>query len=294
METAETASSVEQPVQARDSQAEQDTHAVASPEPAQAVQEIVPPERLETIDQQLQSIQQRVQVLQSSTSGTTPPDAEEAPAQVTELAAIQDALAALEKQISRAGREQLKANSLAETKLERLTSALDMLREQEEQRTKELDEMRQQLHTVRAEARLEVVQALLPTLDSLDEALRSGQTLLERPATPAGEPSIFERLRGQVPPKPDSQMKLREAMTSWIVGLTFVRQRLLDVLAAEGVTPMDAQGQPFDAQLHVAISVLPASDEYPPGVVVNEIRRGYLLGDRVLRHAEVVVARPGE
>jgi molecular chaperone GrpE len=85
---------------------------------------------------------------------------------------------------------------------------------------------------------------------------------------------------------------LRGALDSWLVGLTFVRQRLLDVLAAEGVRPMDAEGQPFDPRLHVALEVVPAGDELPPGTVAAELRRGYLVGDRVLRHAEVAVSGP--
>ncbi|MEP7190185.1 MAG: nucleotide exchange factor GrpE, partial [Roseiflexaceae bacterium] len=84
------------------------------------------------------------------------------------------------------------------------------------------------------------------------------------------------------------------AIDAWVTGLTFVRQRLLDLLAAADVQPIDALGQPFDPQQHVAIGVVPPSQESPAGTVVEELRRGYRAGERVLRHAEVLVAASEE
>jgi molecular chaperone GrpE len=73
-----------------------------------------------------------------------------------------------------------------------------------------------------------------------------------------------------------------------------VRERLLATLAAEGIRPMTALGQPFDPQLHMAMEVTPAAAETPAGTVTAVIRQGYLAGERVLRHAEVAVARAAE
>jgi molecular chaperone GrpE len=69
-----------------------------------------------------------------------------------------------------------------------------------------------------------------------------------------------------------------------------VRQRLLGVLADEGIMPIAAEGQSFDPHLHVALEVVPPSDDLPPGHVAAELRRGYMAGERVLRHAEVAVS----
>ena len=66
---------------------------------------------------------------------------------------------------------------------------------------------------------------------------------------------------------------------------------LLAVLAAEGVTPLETEGRPFDAARQIALEAVPATAEHPPGTVVRELRRGYLAGDRVLRYAEVAVAK---
>jgi molecular chaperone GrpE len=49
--------------------------------------------------------------------------------------------------------------------------------------------------------------------------------------------------------------------------------------------------RPFDPRQHVAVEVVPATDRLPPGTVAAELRRGYLVGERVLRPAEVAVTR---
>ena len=209
------------------------------------------------------------------------------------LAAMQEALTALEKQVGRAGREQFKTNTLAEEQAARLTAALELLQAADSRRAAELAALREQTRAEQAAARLELVQALLPTLDGLDEALRSGRQLLEQqpPAVPARSPTLLERLSGHAPAAPPADSSLREAMAAWLDGLALVQQRLLDTLAAEGVRPMPALAQPFDPHQHMALEVVPASDTLPPGMVAAELRRGYLAGDRVLRAAEVAVAR---
>jgi molecular chaperone GrpE len=254
---------------------------------------------LKTIEQQLRELQQKIEQIgstppppsPSSTPSITISDVETAVQNGVETA-VQNGLAGLEKQISRSGREQLKANTLSETQLERLSAALDALRENEATREKDMEALRQQIDESRAQGRLEMAQAILPALDSIDEALRSGQAVLAKPNEPQQTPTIFDRLRGQVPAKPGSDRSLREAINSWLVGLTFVQQRLFDILQAEGIHPIETNEKPFDPQVHVVIDVVPASTEHPAGMVVNELRRGYLVGTRVLRHAEVVVAKP--
>jgi molecular chaperone GrpE len=56
---------------------------------------------------------------------------------------------------------------------------------------------------------------------------------------------------------------------------------------------MRVEGQPFDPNFHDAI-MREASNEHPEGTVLEELRRGYLLGDLVLRHAMVKVATQSE
>jgi len=56
---------------------------------------------------------------------------------------------------------------------------------------------------------------------------------------------------------------------------------------------MRAEGKPFDPYLHEAVMREPTA-EHPDGTVIEELMRGYLLGERVLRHAMVKVAAPQE
>jgi len=71
-------------------------------------------------------------------------------------------------------------------------------------------------------------------------------------------------------------------------GFTLVYDQILDVLKKFNVTPIEAMGQTFDPHHHEALTHMP-SDE-PAETIVQEIRRGYLLGDKLLRAAQVVVS----
>lgn len=260
-------------------------------------------QRLAGMERQLAELRGRVEALHAAVGQA----AERA---APDLDAFHQALQGLEKQVGRAGREQLKTNSVAEAQAAQLAAALEQLRAAEARRAAELDALREQSRGAQAAARLELVKRILPALDGLDEALRAGQTLLasapprEGERTDGAEPAPggwWRRLLGEpspapaAPPRDDGQIaELREGLAAWLRGLTFVRQRLLDVLEAEDVRPIAAAGQQFDPNYHAAIGVAPATERHPPGAVVEELRRGYLAGKRPLRHAEVVVATADE
>ena len=73
-------------------------------------------------------------------------------------------------------------------------------------------------------------------------------------------------------------------------GLQAIHRKLLRLLEAQGVTPFDSIGQPFDPTLHEAIGSI-RSDKYEPGTVAEEVQRGYRMGDDLLRPARVRVAQ---
>lgn len=222
-----------------------------------------------------------------------------------QIEALRETVATLERQIARAGREQLKANALAETQAERMGAALGALRAADERHAAEVAELRERVATAHATARLELARSLLPALDGIDAALRAGPDVLTlADAEPEPEPEPRRGwLTAWLSPAPsmseaDTQrlhapeqrvQALREAIDSWLVGLGFVRERMLTALAETGVTPIAAEGQPFDPRHHIAVEVV-AADGLPAGTVAREIRRGYMAGTRVLRHAEVAVA----
>jgi molecular chaperone GrpE len=72
-------------------------------------------------------------------------------------------------------------------------------------------------------------------------------------------------------------------------GVALVQSQLLDVLRRHGVTRIEAQGKPFDPNLHQAVMQQPSA-EVPPSTVLQVLEPGYLLHDRVLRPARVVVS----
>jgi len=78
-----------------------------------------------------------------------------------------------------------------------------------------------------------------------------------------------------------------------IEGFRIVQEKLGDLLRKVDVTPIPAVGMRFDPNLHVAVAV-ESGQRVEDNTVISEERRGYLQGDRVLRYAEVVVARNRE
>jgi molecular chaperone GrpE len=77
---------------------------------------------------------------------------------------------------------------------------------------------------------------------------------------------------------------------SIVEGVEIVLGSLLDFLRIQGVTRVDAVGQPFDPRFHEAVDHVP-SEAHEPNTVIEEFHRGYISGDRVLRPARVVVAK---
>ncbi|EJW17335.1 nucleotide exchange factor GrpE [Paenibacillus alvei] len=76
---------------------------------------------------------------------------------------------------------------------------------------------------------------------------------------------------------------------SFIKGVDMIFRQLGQVLEQEGVKPMEAVGQPFNPEFHQAVMTVD-TDEYEEGVVVEELQKGYMLKDKVLRPAMVKVS----
>jgi len=104
----------------------------------------------------------------------------------------------------------------------------------------------------------EVVKDVLPAIDDLERALAA-----------AGDDPALARFRS---------------------GVELTRKQLLDALKRRGVEPLDVVGVPFDPAWHEAIAHEPA-DGRPDGEITGEIRRGYRMGQRLLRPAMVKVAK---
>lgn len=101
--------------------------------------------------------------------------------------------------------------------------------------------------------------AILPTLDNFERAVAAAQQ--------AGESGPL------------------------VQGVSMIRSQLLDALKRNGVTPIEAVGQPFDPNLHQAVMQQPAADK-PPNTVLQALEQGFMIHDRVLRPASVIVSAP--
>jgi molecular chaperone GrpE len=76
----------------------------------------------------------------------------------------------------------------------------------------------------------------------------------------------------------------------WVEGMRAVERQFLQILEQEGVTPMDVEGKDFDPNFHEAMFYEP-SEGASEGEILDELQRGYMLQDRVLRPARVKVAK---
>ncbi len=72
-------------------------------------------------------------------------------------------------------------------------------------------------------------------------------------------------------------------------GVQLVMAQVMESLSKRDCKPIEAQGQPFDPNLHQALQMQP-SDEYPANIVIQDLRAGYVLHDRVLRPSQVFVS----
>lgn len=103
----------------------------------------------------------------------------------------------------------------------------------------------------------EVIVSLLPVLDDFERAFKSMETATDVVAVQAGVELIYSKLN--------------------------------NILAQKGLKPMESVGQPFDADLHEGITNVPAPTEDMKGKVLDEMEKGYYLGDKVVRFAKVIV-----
>jgi molecular chaperone GrpE len=72
-------------------------------------------------------------------------------------------------------------------------------------------------------------------------------------------------------------------------GVALVHSQLLDALKRQGITRMETLGQPFDPHLHQGVMQMPSADK-PAGTILQVLEQGFMIHDRVLRPASVVIS----
>ncbi len=115
--------------------------------------------------------------------------------------------------------------------------------------------MQRDQETARVTMKADILRRVLPVLDDMERALSN---------RPAGD--------------------------AWAEGLELIARKFQNILEAEGLVRIPAEGQPFDPNFHEAVSHEP-SDDVESGYVIGVIQNGYMLGERVIRPAMVRVAQ---
>ena len=76
-----------------------------------------------------------------------------------------------------------------------------------------------------------------------------------------------------------------------IEGMKLTLKMLGKVMTDHGIQVIDPEGEAFDPELHEAMSMIPATEGQPANTVLNVVQRGYLLNERLIRPARVIVAK---
>lgn len=103
-------------------------------------------------------------------------------------------------------------------------------------------------------------------------------------------------LKGLLPIVDDFERGLKAAETdsdakSVLEGMTLIYNKLIKFMESMGVKAMNTTGESFDPDLHEAIAQVPAPSEDMKGKVLDTVQKGYMINDKVLRHAKVAVAQ---
>lgn len=106
-----------------------------------------------------------------------------------------------------------------------------------------------------------LVTELLPVMDSLDRALNG--------------------------------VHVSHSLESFLPGVELIRKQLEDILVKNGLASIETVGNPFDPQKHEALLHV-ESQEHPEDIVTQELRKGYLLNNKVIRPAQVAVSKAKE
>ena len=154
-----------------------------------------------------------------------------------------------------------------ESELEKVRAEHADLLDRVTRRQADFDNYRKRVERERAEtynrAAGEVVGQLLPVIDNLRRALDAEATVQ------AGESEEFRH---------------------FLQGVELINRQLGGVLETLGVKPIPTVGQPFDPHVHEAVAA-ESSDSHEPDTVIQELARGYRLGDKLIRPAMVKVAK---
>lgn len=82
-----------------------------------------------------------------------------------------------------------------------------------------------------------------------------------------------------------------EEMMAVKEGITLIYQKVIRLLQQKGLKPIEAKEKIFDTDFHEAITIIPLPEGVEPNSVMDEIEKGYMLNDKVIRYSKVVIAK---
>lgn len=162
-----------------------------------------------------------------------------------------------------AGEEQVTEDAVAEelTEVQKMQAELNEMRDKNLRLVAEFDNFRKRSAKERIEliatAGKDIVQSLLDVLDDSHRAMKQLETDNDADSIKEGARLVFNKLQ--------------------------------HVLQQKGLTAMDCTGKEFDADLHEAITEIPAPNDELKGRILDVVQPGYYLNDKLIRHAKVVV-----
>lgn len=106
----------------------------------------------------------------------------------------------------------------------------------------------------------DTIKSIIPTLDDFERAIKASKAEAENNST------IIE-------------------------GVVLIQEKLLRTLEQQGLKAMESDGQPFDPDMHEALTKVPVPSEELKGKVIETIEKGYYLKDKIIRYAKVVVGQ---
>lgn len=168
-----------------------------------------------------------------------------------------------EKDTKKKGKKNKSDNTVGAEELEAVQMELQELKDKYLRILAEFDNFKKRTARERLEnlknASQDTMSALLPVLDDFDRAKKSAEDASTQEVFSEGVELVYHKLKG--------------------------------ILINRGLESFEPSGEPFDPELHEAITEIPAPTEDMKGKVVDTIEKGYRLNDKIIRYAKVVVGK---
>ena len=159
--------------------------------------------------------------------------------------------------------ETVNSEDTEEDPLEKAQKEIEELKTQMLYKAAEFDNYRKRTLKERAELILnggeKVITTILPIIDDMERAIENGA-------------------------KTDDPKVLRE-------GMDLIHQKFIKTLEAQGVSIIETENADFDTDVHEAVAMVPGMGDDKKGKVIDCVQTGYMLNDKVIRHAKVAVGQ---